>query len=65
MDYKKIDLEISFLRRGIFLNRYNHKGQVKISPYTRYMSVFKNPSKLLYKGLRRFIDIFIKKYFKK
>ncbi|MFH1822067.1 MAG: hypothetical protein ABH830_00005, partial [Patescibacteria group bacterium] len=32
---------------GLFLNRYNHKGQVKIPPYTQYMSVFKILQSLL------------------
>ena len=30
---------------GLFQNRYNHKGQVNISPYTQYMNVFVNTFK--------------------
>ena len=40
---------------GLFLNRYNHKGQVKYSPYTQYMSVFVNPSKPLFIRVSRFL----------
>jgi len=33
---------------GLFCFRYNHKGQVKFSSYTQYMSVFLNPVKPLF-----------------
>jgi hypothetical protein len=33
---------------GLFLNRYNHKGQVKIPLYTQYMSVFENLTRALF-----------------
>ena len=39
---------------GLFQNRYNHKGQVKFSSYTQYMSVFYNPLKLLFIRLAGF-----------
>ena len=35
-------------RGGLFQNRYDHKGQVKFSLYTQYVSVFENIIKPLF-----------------
>ena len=48
LDYKKIKLDISFLRGVFFLMGTIHEGQVKIPSYTQYMSVFENPPKPLF-----------------
>ena len=47
-------------KEGLFQNRYNHKGQVNISSYTQYMSIFENPSKPLYIRVTAFwVNLFI------
>jgi hypothetical protein len=55
MDYKRNEPRNFAFKGGLFQNRYNHKGQVKISPYTQYTSVFLNPEKPLYVRVTAFL----------